>query len=775
MNIKKMSLLAWAIAGSLSLSACGGDDGTNGVDGADGITGLPGTPGLSAGDFSSTVENAADLMMTLEPADIVVTGSEPFRVRFSAKAKNSKGEMVPYLGLDKISLLVMNQAENITDTGAPYLWYNHAMTNDSGYYMYCTLDGKATGYGGAEVEACTLTEDTENLGTYFGSWEHDGNAPIVLADGDANNLHRVIIRSYHVANAQGVDLSASGNIMSTPFDFIPATGEFATSVKDTVSNEACIQCHGELEGFTEDDSRIGNIKRHHNFQNVESCVVCHNPALGGGQNNREKGFNANFAPMVHTIHAGHHIEGDLTGQAKEKFGEIGFPSKLSECTTCHEGTTSWNDNIYAEACVGCHVTVNFETGEGHSEFNLAQADDSQCTSCHGVDNLSPMKAHSVGVSKMVSQSVEAALNSVTYTEGVSDDLTVTLDVKFNGLPVVDGFDFGDFAVYSSVNVGIVDANGTVTKKSAVDFAGAKAVAGKITASLTGDLNFEKQSIYLASRLSLCADKTGELADCAKADLSPLPVTMQTAYWNLAKADGSDANVARFSQTKRITADEAKCNTCHDSLAYVEHAGALEFDQCMNCHNETWAGSYHPDVEQKQIDEVGNTVVDTDGKPIFVAVEGLHYYTRDLFAVAHRFHSGQWDDNRGFPPVHRNTDNGLEGFPAIETQCAACHKDGVKLFAADGGLTSGKRALAVTDDNPFAARVTVDKFISPVAEACRTCHAHSDEAAYAHFISNGATVIEDGATTANLPVESCATCHAEGKTYGIDKVHAGGAH
>lgn len=97
--------------------------------------------------------------------------------------------------------------------------------------------------------------------------------------------------------------------------------------------------------------------------------------------------------MVHRLHAGHHIAGFLSGEAKEYFGEIGFPAELNNCASCHNNGDSWNANIYREACVGCHINVNFETGVGHSDFNLAQTDDSQCQSCHGSGALSPTQAH----------------------------------------------------------------------------------------------------------------------------------------------------------------------------------------------------------------------------------------------------------------------------------------------------------------------------------------------------------------------------------------------
>ena len=141
---------------------------------------------------------------------------------------------------------------------------------------------------------------------------------------------------------------------------------------------------------------------------------------------------------------------------------------------------------------------------------------------------------------------------------------------------------------------------------------------------------------------------------------------------------------------------------------------------------------------------------------------MTFNNKDLFTVAHRFHSGNFGVVEG---IFRDANGALFGYPSPETDCTACHKDGAKLFATDGGLTSGKRSIKVGSN-----------YISPVAESCRTCHAHSDAAAVAHFVSNGATVEGVNATTSsNLPVESCATCHAEGKTYGIDKVHAEVAH
>jgi OmcA/MtrC family decaheme c-type cytochrome len=341
------TLLAAAFIAALGVTGCGSDgsDGADGAAGAAGTDGTPGTPGTPAGSVVTTVENAYDFTLTLAPTDIVVVGADPFNVKFTVTGKGSGGADVPYTGLDKVALYVTSQSANATDTGAPMLWTNHALANDFGSSMYCTLTGTAAARGGAVVDACTLVEDEANPGTYTGSWAHDGNAPVVLASGDANDLVRVFIRAYDVTMADGT--AVSDKILSTPVDFIPATGELAVSAKDAVSSAACIRCHSPMEGYADTDMRIANIGAHHNYQKVENCVACHNPAYAGGQDDPEVGFNVNFNAMIHTIHAGHHIADKLTGEAKEMFGGVGFPAELNECTVCHDNGTQWNDNVYA--------------------------------------------------------------------------------------------------------------------------------------------------------------------------------------------------------------------------------------------------------------------------------------------------------------------------------------------------------------------------------------------------------------------------------------------
>ncbi|RTR34841.1 OmcA/MtrC family decaheme c-type cytochrome [Shewanella atlantica] len=766
------SLMAMALIGVIGLTACDGDDGKDGAPGEPGTPGTPGTPGLPAGSFTNTVNSAADFVLTLAPADIVVVGTEDFSLKFTVTGKNTKGEAVPFVGLDKVALYVTNQTVNTTDTGAPMLWANNALTNEFGSSMYCTPTGKATARGGAEVDACTLVEDAENPGTYTGSWVHDGNAPVVLADGDPNTLYRVMIRSYNVVDSQGEGIS--DKLLSTPLDFNPSTGELAVSTKDIVSNAACIKCHTKMEGYGEGDVRIANIGAHHNYQKVENCITCHNPAYAGGQDDPEKGFNANFNAMIHTIHAGHHLADELTGEALDEFGEIAFPAELNECMTCHDGASGWNDNVYAEACQGCHMDVDFTTGENHR--GIVPGSDAACSGCHGAGSLSPVIAHSVGGRDKVAEKFVIEIQSAVVEASATLDmsyLTVTSQVTMNGVPV-------DAATYAAItdymtnsgrgfligrlnpDTGAVAHGYGAAGSFKMPFTGGVMTAGMLVNKTEFDTVDLVGPIYATAEVQLCSedemivkctlDEDGDVNELAVANSAPVK------YFNLSDS-GAVEVAARIADPDRTTISEAKCNTCHGNLTHVKGThGATEFTQCMACHSENLGSrpSYHPSVTFKT-DEV-----DADGEAIWEAVEGLTYANRDLVTVAHRFHSGNWD---GTPLVYRDADGELHGYPAVQTNCSECHKDGAELFGADGGLTSGKRSIQISDTG----------FISPVAEACRTCHAHSGPAALAHFKSNGAYVEGDEGSTADLPVESCSTCHGEGKQYGIDVMHAGGAH
>ncbi|WP_417344775.1 OmcA/MtrC family decaheme c-type cytochrome [Ferrimonas sp.] len=722
--------LALLVGSSLMLGACDGDDGADGAPGPEGPPGPPGDPGLPSDGFTRGAELASDVTLTLE--SITVTGADPFALAFSASGKNERGESVPLVGLSRIALYVMNQAANSSDSGAPVQWISHTQANEFGSSMFCTPTGTATSRGN-EVNACTLVEDPDNPGRYTGSWSHDGNAPVVLADGDANALHRVVIRAYDLVDSNGEGVE--DKVMSQPKDFIPATGEDAISVKDSVANAACIQCHGALEGYPEGDDRFAYVSRHGNYQKVEQCVACHTPALG----------SADFAPMIHGIHS----------SFREGFEEVGFPGELFQCQHCHGEMDSWQSNIWGQACQACH------TSEAAANHITAVGTDRGCATCHGADAppAGPGLPGSVADSHMpMRRAMMAATpgmafeftSAVVSDNGVDDGLstlTVSANLSFNGAPAADDFDFTPYMTNTGrgILLGNVASDGVVTRNTTLDIhddrvsltGGVLTVARDLAdATLTG-------TVYVTAEVQFCGE-AGMAMPC-EADGTGYANLAPVAYFNL---DGGDPTLARHSQPDRVTVTEANCNTCHENLTHVKGThGATEFTQCMHCHNSTWAGSFHPGVN----------LINDDGS--FTAVPGLTYANRDLVTVVHRYHSGAWDNEEAHG-VYLDGDVELQGYPSAINDCSACHTPGQSLFAADGGLTSGKRAIAIG----------ADQYITPVAASCRGCHAHSDEAAMAHFESMGATVDSSPDTSPNLPVESCATCHAEGKTFGIDMVH-----
>jgi len=801
------TLLAATLIAALGVTGCGSDgsDGVDGAAGAAGAAGVDGTPGAAAGAVATSVENAYDLNITLAPADIVVVGADPFKVTFTAE--NAAG--VPFSGLEKVALYVTSQSANTTDTGAPMLWTNHALANDFGSSMYCTLTGTAEARGGAVVDACTLVEDAANPGTYTGSWAHDGNAPVVLANGNANDLARVFIRAYDVEMADGTGVS--DKILSTPLDFTPATGELAVSAKDSVSNAACIKCHSPMDGYADSDMRIANIGAHHNYQKVENCVACHNPAYAGGQDDPEIGYNVNFNAMIHTIHMGKELAQwqGLEGEAKEMWGGVGFPAESTECAVCHDNGTQWNDNVYAEACESCHLTVNFETGEGHD--GIVPSSDKACAACHSSGRLSPMQAHNVGRRADLANGL---VLDVVSAEVAADELTVVIGVKLNGEVAADGTDLTQYlnkkGSGNSILLGTLDDNGdyefgshgstvlsiaasTIVDDVAINAAMFVVQDGQLILTKTVAALLNGKTLSVSSQMNMCG-KTGLLPTDAKIVINTgacdvaIPANIVTKFFkfeDVAAKGVETTDSLRFvspaltgytSPTQagndRTTVDEVKCNACHNNLAHVKspNHGVTNFTQCADCHNNNDAGSFHGDVYKQ-------AGVDDDGEPKFEVVEGLTYTTRDLATVSHRYHSGLFAGEDGAGIYVGTDDETWVNYPATKTNCQACHKDenaagdAMPFFSGTGTLTSGRTSIGATDN--YGATV---EYISPVAEACRSCHAHSGAAALAHFKSNGATVFGDQIrNAADVPVESCATCHAEGKTYGIDKVHSGAAH
>ncbi|QYK03896.1 OmcA/MtrC family decaheme c-type cytochrome [Shewanella zhangzhouensis] len=767
------SLLTIALLSALTLTACGdgkdGQDGAPGTPGTPGTPGEPGKPGTPAGSFVTSADKAVDVTFEILPADINVAGSGDFAIKFKAMGKNAQGSSVPFSGLDMVSLYSMTLAANSSGSGAPLEWVNNAMVQDLGSSMYCTLTGTYSSRG-QTGNACTLVEDADEPGTYTGTWTHDGAAPIMNPNDDLNATHRLFLRAYNVKDSGGTTLA--DKVLSDRLDYVPATGAIVEATgKDTVTDAACISCHGNVDG------RIAKIEAHHNYQSVENCIACHNPDNQPDEDQLAEGWLFDFGPMIHRLHAGHHISDFLSGEAKEYFGELGFPGELRECTSCHNNGPSWSNNLYRQACVGCHINVNFETGEGHSDFDLAQSDDTQCKSCHASGALSPAMAHKVGKRAEYAELFKIEPQTATVSDPVVDDgqktLTVSAKITMNGAPVADGTVLTDYMTSTTrpLLIGNVNSGGFVNGNLNLRLTDNAVLSGGVLtvskafpeASLTG-------TVYVTAEVQVCADKGMVVkcrdgagaaiegldfgADHGLANAAPL------TYFNLDDPSGATV-AARMDTPARITVEEAKCNSCHQNLTHVKGThGVTEFTQCMNCHNTLAGTSGHP--VQYDTGEV-----DVDGNRVFETITDITFNNRDLITVAHRFHSGNWDARRGVPAIYLDKNMELQGYPGVATDCSACHKDGAQFFANDGGLTSGKRAIKVS--------TSAEEYITPVAEACRTCHAHSDGAALAHFKSNGAYVQGEPATTSNLPVESCATCHAEGKAYGIDKVHAEASH
>lgn len=476
---------------------------------------------------------------------------------------------------------------------------------------------------------------------------------------------------------------------STAFkDFVPSTGAAATTW-NVMPLTKCNACHDPL-------ALHGG-----NYRDVKACVMCHN-------NNNMTGSLADFnLGFWHKIHSGN----------SEEVGEVTYPQfALNNCVACHDPAAA-QGTVYLTkpsriACGGCHATVNFDTGEGHSGGNLPQADDTKCAQCHQPDSgqeydASIKGAHTLDYASKQLKGLNATIVSVTNTAPGQNPI-VTFKLTETAGNVLDPKPFG-----SNVNVLVAGptsdyANWPNVRENAsgATFDGTKAVYTmkyKVPENFTGSLAFSmdvRRTVTLNAGLS--SQKT--FNECA---FNPI---------FYASTSGGTA-VAR-----RTIISQANCLKCHGRLGL--HGGQrLNVLYCAMCHD--------PNADDSPYRK--------SGTPESV----------DFRRMIHRIHSGE-ELTQDFTII------GYQGavvnynevtYPGDRRNCVACHSS-----AATANLPVVTGALnVVTKRDYFTPQ-------GPGTAACLGCHDTRDAAAHAYL------------NTAIFG-EACGTCHGANSEWSVATVHA----
>jgi OmcA/MtrC family decaheme c-type cytochrome len=137
---------------------------------------------------------------------------------------------------------------------------------------------------------------------------------------------------------------ALGNASISGESVIAGVNADHTPRRQIVDINSCNRCHERIR-FHGGGGRDNN---------PDHCVTCHNPSMTSS--NVQTETSNNFKDMIHAIHAGDPVGGagmrenpyifirgnvDATtgGQGLHDFSRVGYPSRLSDCRTCHfEGT-----------------------------------------------------------------------------------------------------------------------------------------------------------------------------------------------------------------------------------------------------------------------------------------------------------------------------------------------------------------------------------------------------------------------------------------------------
>jgi hypothetical protein len=372
--------------------------------------------------------------------------------------------------------------------------------------------------------------------------------------------------------------------------------------------------------------------------------------------------------------------------------------------------TNWMDRPSRKTCGSCHDYIDWETGEGHSDFNIVQVDDNTCDRCHEGDSGEEFDRSVKGSHTQIYRSVQLP--------GVVIDLMEITDTNPGEKPTVK---FSAGSKSYPINPANMNRLRFSISGPNEDFdyyhsetVGTKAVADgdNWTYTFEAPLPTDAMGSYT---LGVEGRNIIEM-DFGEGDMSDEEDQAENSILAFAVTD-SEADA------RREIVSDYKCESCHSTLS-LHGDNRKNVNYCDTCH------------------QPGAT--DAAVRP----EDQLPSQTIHMKYMIHSIHRGEDLENGYVVYGYRSSlhDYGHVEYPGDLRNCEACHiNDSQQVPTPDGLLPT------ITDYAWWSP-------MYPDSAACLSCHDDDDSAVHAW--------------TNTAPFgESCGTCHGEGKPNAVDKVHA----
>ncbi|WP_286342505.1 cytochrome c3 family protein [Ferrimonas sp. YFM] len=531
-------------------------------------------------------------------------------------------------------------------------------------------------------------------------------APIASLASDTDAIIRLQIGSYDDAIA-----ASSYVIIDKPENF------------GSTTTEACYSCHVDYAASDIKHSKYVAYDIEGNVDFVAGCMVCHNNVAGTRDDDNNKvgpGYASNTMQKL--------------GHINHQSFEMDFA--VTNCETCHAEPVL-NTSISGNGCSDCHGDSNSAVAgivaSTDSEFDVRKmhADASALTERKELrENY---------YSEISAPYFDDALNW-TYTDddGVEQtmaegycvdvklfDNTGEAPVQVNIAEEYHGYD-GHFVAYAGAYINAYD-NETDSIVARVISHGSEVYVERddgtrsvCYAELPGLENYPNAMLTASSRVTLMDSGWEDSDNEYGVSFTLYSEVVDQSFAALGKEFG-----------RRQIIDETACTTCHNNETNYHKSGSYQNGgwDCVACHNNgqdrraAYSGpAFGPMIHSMHWgigNELSGNKVDEEGNKVQNAAASL------------------------------NADN-----------CVSCHSEGVNLD------TVPNRYMLSKSWNGGTSGV----MSSPILANCHACH--DSDAALNHMVQNGGE--KNAVTTTgwyDVPTaESCATCHAEGKSFGIDKYH-----